>query len=37
MKTAWIKSPFFPGSGLKKPLPDFSFNNYRQLSAFMLD
>ncbi|MDR0302741.1 MAG: HAD family hydrolase [Treponema sp.] len=37
MKTAWIKSPLFPGSGLKKPLPDFSFNNYRQLSDFVLD
>jgi putative hydrolase of the HAD superfamily len=37
MKTAWIKSPLFPGSGLKKPLPDFSFNNYRQLSDFMLN
>jgi putative hydrolase of the HAD superfamily len=37
MKTAWIKSPLFPGNGLKKPLPDFSFNNYRQLSGFMLD
>jgi len=37
MKTAWIKGPLFPGSGFKKPRPDFSFNNYRQLSAFMLD
>jgi putative hydrolase of the HAD superfamily len=37
MKTAWIKSPLFPGGGLKKPLPDFSFNNYRQLSDFMLN
>jgi putative hydrolase of the HAD superfamily len=37
MKTAWIKNPLFPGGGLKKPLPDFSFNNYRQLSNFMLN
>jgi len=36
MKTAWIKSPIFPGSGLKKPKPDFSFSNYRQLYNFML-
>ena len=36
MKTAWIKSPFFPGSGLKKPKPDFSFSNYRQLYNFMI-
>jgi HAD superfamily hydrolase (TIGR01549 family) len=37
MKTAWIKSAFFPGSGLKKPKPDFSFNNYRQLYDFMIN
>ncbi|MDR3020959.1 MAG: HAD family hydrolase, partial [Treponema sp.] len=37
MKTAWIKSVFFPGSGIKKPKPDFSFNNYRQLHRFMLE
>ncbi|MCL2721588.1 MAG: HAD family hydrolase [Treponema sp.] len=36
MKTAWIKSPLFPGSGLKKPKPDFSFHNYRQLYNFMI-
>lgn len=36
MKTAWIKSPLFPGSGIKKPKPDFSFSNYRQLSDYML-
>jgi putative hydrolase of the HAD superfamily len=36
MKTAWIKSPFFPGSGFKKPKPDFSFSNYRQLYNFMI-
>jgi len=36
MKTAWIKSPFFPGSGKKKPKPDFSFSNYRQLHDFMI-
>jgi len=36
MKTAWIKSPLFPGSGFKKPKPDFSFNNYRQLFNYML-
>jgi putative hydrolase of the HAD superfamily len=37
MKTAWIKSALFPGGGLKKPVPDFSFNNYRQLYRFMLN
>jgi len=37
MKTAWIKNPLFPGSGLKKPRPDFSFNNYRQLLDFMIN
>jgi putative hydrolase of the HAD superfamily len=36
MKTAWIKNPLFPGSGFKKPKPDFSFSNYRQLQDFML-
>jgi len=36
MKTAWIKSPLFPGGGFKKPKPDFSFNNYRQLLEYML-
>jgi len=37
MKTAWIKSAFFPGSGCKKPIPDFSFSNYRQLRDFMIN
>jgi len=37
MKTAWIKNPLFPGRGLKKPLPDFSFSNYRQLYDFVLN
>jgi putative hydrolase of the HAD superfamily len=37
MKTAWIKSAFFPGGGFKKPKPDFSFSNYRQLYSFMLN
>ena len=36
MKTAWIKNPFFPGSGIKEPKPDFSFHNYRQLYNFMI-
>jgi len=36
MKTAWIKNPLFLGSGFKKPKPDFSFSNYRQLYNFML-
>jgi len=36
MKTAWIKNPLFPGNGLKKPKPGFSFSNYRQLHDFML-
>jgi len=33
MKTAWLKHAF---SGKKKPKPDFSFINYRQLYDFML-
>jgi FMN phosphatase YigB (HAD superfamily) len=37
MKTAWVKSPLFPGSGLKKPKPDFTFSNYRQLHDFMIN
>jgi putative hydrolase of the HAD superfamily len=37
MKTAWIKSPLFPGRGLKKPVPDFAFSNYRQLYDYMLN
>ena len=37
MKTAWIKNALFPGSGLKKPKPDFSFHSYRQLYRFMID
>jgi len=37
MKTAWIKSAFFPGRGFKKPIPDFSFSNYRQLHDFMIN
>jgi len=37
MKTAWIKNVFFPGSGLKKPKPDFVFSNYRQLYNYMLN
>jgi putative hydrolase of the HAD superfamily len=37
MKTAWIKHPMFPGKGFKKPRPDFSFSNYRQLHDFMID
>jgi len=37
MKTAWIKSVFFPGRGLKKPKPDFVFSNYRQLYNYMLN
>jgi HAD superfamily hydrolase (TIGR01549 family) len=37
MKTAWIKNPLFPGSGFKKPKPDFSFHNYRQLFDFMIN
>ncbi|MCL2808933.1 MAG: HAD family hydrolase [Treponema sp.] len=36
MKTAWIRSPLFPGNGLKTPKPDFSFHNYRQLYDFMI-
>ncbi|MCL2443189.1 MAG: HAD family hydrolase [Treponema sp.] len=36
MKTAWIKSPFIANSGNKKPKPDFSFSNYRQLYDFMI-
>jgi putative hydrolase of the HAD superfamily len=37
MKTAWIKSPLFPGKGRKLPLPDFAFSDYRQLRDFMLN
>jgi putative hydrolase of the HAD superfamily len=37
MKTAWIKSPLFPGRGRKQPLPDFAFSDYRQLYNFMLN
>ena len=37
MKTAWIKSVFFPGSGIKKPKPNFTFSNYRQFYNFMLN
>jgi putative hydrolase of the HAD superfamily len=37
MKTAWIKSHFSPGGGLKKKRADFTFSNYRQLYDFMLD
>jgi len=37
MKTAWVKNAFFPGNGLKKPKPDFTFSNYRQLHDFMLN
>jgi len=36
MKTAWIKSPLFPGKGFKHPKADFVFSNYRQLYDFML-
>ena len=36
MKTAWIKNPFFPGSGKKEPRPDFSFHKYRQLFNYMI-
>jgi putative hydrolase of the HAD superfamily len=35
MKTAWIKHKLYLSS--KKPNPDFSFSNYRQLRNFMLD
>lgn len=37
MKTAWVKPPFYPGNGSKKPKPDFSFSNYRQFHDFMLN
>jgi putative hydrolase of the HAD superfamily len=36
MKTAWIKPALYLGSKNKKPKPDFSFSNYRQLYDFML-
>jgi len=36
MQTAWIKSPLFPGSGFKKPIPDFTFYRYRQLCNYVL-
>jgi putative hydrolase of the HAD superfamily len=37
MKTAWIKSPLFPGKGLKKPQADFTFSDYRQLRDYMIN
>jgi len=37
MKTAWVKSAFFPGKGLKKPRQNFTFSNYRQFNNFMLN
>ena len=37
MKTAWIKSPLFPGAGIKKPKPDFVFSSYRQLYNYMIN
>jgi putative hydrolase of the HAD superfamily len=37
MKTAWINNPHFPGNGFKKPKPDFSFRDYRQLYDYMLN
>jgi putative hydrolase of the HAD superfamily len=36
MKTAWIKSPLF-SAGRRKPAPDFTFYDYRQLRNFMLN
>ena len=36
MKTAWLK-PVFSDSSKKRPVPDFSFTNYRQFSNFMLN
>ena len=36
MKTAWIKSVFFPGKGRKEPKANFVFSNYRQLYNFMI-
>jgi putative hydrolase of the HAD superfamily len=37
MQTAWLKPVFFPGKGIQKPLPDFTFNNYRQLYDFVIN
>jgi putative hydrolase of the HAD superfamily len=37
MKTAWIKHQLIPGKGFRKPHPDFSFSDYRQLHDFMLN
>jgi putative hydrolase of the HAD superfamily len=37
MKTAWIKSPLFPRAGKKKPIPDFTFSDYRKLYDYMLN
>jgi len=36
MKTAWIRSPFASPHGKNKEKCDFSFHNYRQLHAFMI-
>jgi len=37
MKTAWVKSPLSPGAGKKKPIPDFTFIDYRKLYDYMLN
>jgi putative hydrolase of the HAD superfamily len=37
MKTAWIKSPLSSGAGKKKPIPDFTFSDYRKLYDYMLN
>jgi len=37
MKTAWIKGPLSPGAGKNKPIPDFTFSDYRKLYDYMIN
>ena len=37
MRTAWIKKTLVLGGSKKKPKPDFSFNNYRQLYDYVIN
>jgi len=37
MKTAWIKGPLSSGTGKKKPIPDFTFSDYRKLYDYMIN
>jgi putative hydrolase of the HAD superfamily len=37
MKTAWIKGPLSTGAGKNKPIPDFTFSDYRKLYDYMIN